>query len=249
LRHVHFPDNVWLHILGYIARDNAHHLLELTTALQDHPIGRIAQDHSLWTRVSWKGFAPRSELKRIIRYLGSHTKALHIQGGSRFSVDNCQPHVDASKKKRKRIDTKKNKTNQLKGNRVLIDISEPLLRSIQLNCTHLETFSLQDCKFDYFSRPFQGNLPKSLIKISLKRVEIYNNPVIPSNPSSPFFKMQKFLPNVKEICISEPGNGSYTNPDRNCLANNKNLLTLDNVPDYTGYCKELKMLQYNKMRS
>ena len=45
LRHVHFPDNVWLHILGYIARDNAHRLLELTTALQDHPIGRIAQDH------------------------------------------------------------------------------------------------------------------------------------------------------------------------------------------------------------
>ena len=45
LRHVHFPDNVWLHILGYIARDNAHCLLELTTALQDHPIGRIAQDH------------------------------------------------------------------------------------------------------------------------------------------------------------------------------------------------------------
>ena len=45
LRHVHFPDNVWLHILGYIARDNARRLLELTTALQDHPIGRIAQDH------------------------------------------------------------------------------------------------------------------------------------------------------------------------------------------------------------
>ena len=45
LRHVHFPDNVWLHILGYIARDNAHRLLELTTALQDHPIGRIAKDH------------------------------------------------------------------------------------------------------------------------------------------------------------------------------------------------------------
>ena len=52
-----------------------------------------------------------------------------------------------------------------------------------------------------------------------------------------------------QICISEPGAGSYTNPDRNCLANNKNLTTLDNVPDYTGYCKELKMLQYNKMRS
>ena len=52
-----------------------------------------------------------------------------------------------------------------------------------------------------------------------------------------------------QICISEPGAGSYTNPDRNCLANNKNLMTLDNVPDYTGYCKELKMLQYNKMRS
>ena len=107
---------------------------------------------SLWTRVSWKGFAPRSELKKIIRYLGSHTKALHIQGGSRLSVDNCQAHVDASEKKRKRIETQKNKRNQRKGNRGLIDISEPLLRSIQLNCTHLEIFSLQDCKLDYFSR-------------------------------------------------------------------------------------------------
>ena len=58
LRHVHFPDNVWLHILGYIARDNAHRLLELTTALQDHPIGRIAQDHRYYFK-NLKSGSPR----------------------------------------------------------------------------------------------------------------------------------------------------------------------------------------------
>ena len=33
----------------------------------------------------------------------------------------------------------------------------------------------------------------------LENVEIYNNPVIPLNTSSVFFKMQKFLPNLEEV--------------------------------------------------
>ena len=51
-------------------------------------------------------------------------------------------------------------------------------------------------------RPFQGNLPKSLLQISLNNVEIYNNPVIPLNTSSPFFKLQKFLPHLREVRMS-----------------------------------------------
>ena len=43
------PDNVWLIILQYVARDNARNLLELSTNIADHPIGRIAQDHRYQT--------------------------------------------------------------------------------------------------------------------------------------------------------------------------------------------------------
>ena len=39
-----FPDNVWLIILGYLAADNTQNLLDLSTNLTGHPIGRIAQD-------------------------------------------------------------------------------------------------------------------------------------------------------------------------------------------------------------
>jgi len=41
----HFPDNVWLIILGYIAKDNVQNLLDLARNLSEHPIGRIAQDY------------------------------------------------------------------------------------------------------------------------------------------------------------------------------------------------------------
>ena len=41
----HFPDNVWLVILGYLAKDNVQNLLDLARNLAEHPIGRIAQDY------------------------------------------------------------------------------------------------------------------------------------------------------------------------------------------------------------
>ena len=41
----HFPDNVWLNILGYLANDNAKYLLDISRYLSEHPLGRISQDY------------------------------------------------------------------------------------------------------------------------------------------------------------------------------------------------------------
>ena len=52
------PDNVWLNILGYLAKDNAQNLLDLARNLSEHPLGRIAQDYRYenYSRiVMWRG--------------------------------------------------------------------------------------------------------------------------------------------------------------------------------------------------
>ena len=154
-------------------------------------------------------------------------------------------------KSRKRIRKQKPESRSISrnGDSNLIEITDSLLRSIRLKCTNLDSISFDSCKIDYYSRPFQGNLPSSLYQVTLKNVAIYNSPVIPLNTSSLFFKLQKFLPNLKEITITEPRSGWYTNADRNCLANNKNLRTLENLPESAAYCKQLKFLQFNQIRS
>ena len=141
------------------------------------------------------------------------------------------------------------KDKTVRRNNALIEITDSLLGSIRLKCHNLQSLWLESCKVDYYSRPFQGNLPRSLSEIILKNFEIYNGPVIPLNTSSPFFKIQKFFPNLTEITIVEPRHGWYTNADRNCLAHNKNLRTMDNLPETAPYCKQLKFLQFNQIRS
>ena len=107
----------------------------------------------MWQTVKWKGYAPKSELKRIVRHLGKHTRYIQIEGGHRFHFgDNNENDICISgvTKQTKRSPGKRIKLR--KGNNALIDITDSLLRSIQLNCTNLEFISFLSCKIDYFSR-------------------------------------------------------------------------------------------------
>ena len=111
------------------------------------------QYSSLWEIVNWKGFATKSELKRIVRYIGHYTRIIYIQGGDRYASIGCsQKDPFEIPEKRKRAKRPKRMTTQRKGDNRLIEITDSLLRSIRLKCTNLESISFESCKIDYYSR-------------------------------------------------------------------------------------------------
>ena len=131
----------------------------------------------MWQTVKWKGYAPKSELKRIVRHLGKHTRYIQIEGGHRFHFgDNNENDICISgvTKQTKRSPGKRIKLR--KGNNALIDITDSLLRSIQLNCTNLEFISFLSCKIDYFSRYVYKikNIMFHLSKITIHRLKFDN---------------------------------------------------------------------------
>ena len=107
----------------------------------------------LWKVINWKGIVPKSELKRIVRYLGHHTRVIHIQGGNwqygRRHSQYCP--VDLSKS-RKREQRPKGRSTSRNGDSNLIEITDSMLRSIRLKCVNLESISFDSCKIDYYSR-------------------------------------------------------------------------------------------------
>jgi len=145
------PDNVWLKILHYLAEDNAQNLIDLIRQLSHHPLGRIAQDFSLWQDVKWKGYVPKYELSRMLQYLGQHTRTLHLEGGYRYSENRTSKKI------------KRSKRGQCSGNQRFLDITYSLLERIRLKCANLTSISFHTCKLDYFSRPSQGTMPRNLV--------------------------------------------------------------------------------------
>ena len=110
---------------------------------------------SLWQNVRWKGYVPKSELNRIFKYLGPHTRALHLEGGDRLSEKNpTKPH---RAKKVKRC-----QKGQGNGNQRLLEITDSVLGKIRSNCDNLESISFQSYKLDYFSRYLNLCLSKSI---------------------------------------------------------------------------------------
>ena len=95
---------------------------------------------SLWQDVRWKGYVQKSELNRTFKYLGQHTKSLHLEGGNRYSENRESKKIKGSKK------------GYCNGNQRLLDITDSLLGKIHLNCASLTSISFHTCKLDYFSR-------------------------------------------------------------------------------------------------
>ena len=91
-------------------------------------------------------------MNRIFKYLGQHTRSLHLEGGGRFSYNglnesNCE-NIQTSRK------IKRGKKRERKGTQRLLDVSDSLLGRIRLNCAYLTSISFHSCKLDYFSRYF-----------------------------------------------------------------------------------------------
>ena len=108
---------------------------------------------SLWEAVRWKGYAQKSELNQIFKYLGPHTRTLHIEGGDRYSGNdpNINNLYTRGCGKRTAISSGR-KTKKPNRNKRIIDITDSFLSRIRLNCVNLELISFQSCKIDYFSR-------------------------------------------------------------------------------------------------
>ena len=79
-----------------------------------------------------------------------------------------------------------------------LPLTEALLRSIRLHCTHLQHLALVNCRLDYHSLPLR-NLPQSLVRLSLKNVQFNNLPAVRTLLNSPFVSVAKSLTNLKVI--------------------------------------------------
>jgi len=238
------PDDSWLQILKLLSFNNVRNLIELADNFAKHSLGRVAKDKTLWKHVKWNGCATKSELRRMVRHLGKHTKTLHIQGHLDSNLNETKKGLYRNKENRPK--RKPNPKNHCQTNDI-IEINDAFLRSVQLKCVKLESLTLLSCNLDFYSRPFQGNLPKNLHTIVLNKVSFSNLSGIPLNTSSPFFKHQKFLPNLKEVVIKDPIKGWFTNADKNCLRTNKTLSL--SLPEKAAYCKQLRGLQFNPIRT
>ena len=183
------PDSVWLEILSYLSSD---HLL-------------------LWTNLTEIELKECQFYRRLFHLCGDKSlwRTLNWEGGS------CKPII--LRKIVRFIGPYTTKIRLSGGNNLKkkLKIPESLLHSIQTRATKLEILQLENCSLDYYETPLR-KLPKTVEKITLNSVSWTNLPFFRNLQASPFFKLKKRLPELKEIRIE--GDAKWLGKqDRNCL--------------------------------
>lgn len=172
------PDQVWLKILRHFSSDQ---LLIWTNLNEDQrrefPLAwrlfHLCGDKSLWQNIHWQGGNVKPIiLRKLVRFLGSQTKEVVLQGEKKAK----QRHKQLS-------------------------IPESLLHSIQNRCPNLTSFKLINCTLDFHCFPLKKLPQKRLEKLVLENVEWINLPNIKSLTNSPYFRLKKRFPKLKTVQV------------------------------------------------
>ena len=164
-------DCILLRILKYIDTNQLLDLIDEYHQDQNFNLGRVAGDSTLWRNVKFHGHTI-TDLRKIIKHLGPHTKCLSIRG----------------------IAPKQDKWYPLR-------ITSAFFQSVRLRCTRLKELKLASCSLDNHNRPFQGALPKSVQILILNEIQLHNVPEVPTSLNSPFHKHEAHLPNLHTIVL------------------------------------------------
>jgi len=86
-RPLDLPDSVWLKIFGYLSADNLLPWTNLTekernSFLLGSRLFHLCGDKELWRQIIWNGGKVKPiVLRKIIKFLGPHTKKISLRGG------------------------------------------------------------------------------------------------------------------------------------------------------------------------
>ena len=139
------PEEILVGILKYC--DGAD-IVNLSETSRDSRLSRVIRDPTLWVR----SVIGPGDLKKYMKYLGSHTTYLTILGNNPIS---------RSKKR------KKSK----------VALSEAVISSISLRCSSLKQFTIKNCVIDTNGTRF-SLFPKTITHLTLDSVSIVNLPQV-----------------------------------------------------------------------
>jgi len=173
---VEVPSEVITEILKYCVGQD---VLNFSEAFNNFDkILSAIMDNRLWKNAV---IGPK-DLKKYMKYLGSHTKSLTIVGSG----------------------TKSQKNNKGKQSSSSSALTESLISSICLRCTKLESFCLRKIVIDTQVIKF-SLFPKTIRHLKLDDVSMINLPQMRAAVrSSPFFCIKKCLPKLESLELCNP---------------------------------------------
>ena len=175
------PDAVWLKILHHLTADNL--LLWTNLSQKDregYPLGHrlfhLCGDKVLWKRVIWQGGNVKPiVLRKLIRFLGPHTKSIRLEGSPKGKGKLCVPESFLHS-----VQARCTGLKEFVLVHCSLDYYEAPLK--KLPAASLEKIVLQSVRWN--------NLPHSEVR---------------SLQSSPFYKLKKRFGHLKSVQVFDDG--------------------------------------------
>jgi len=171
------PSEIVIHILQFCQGSD---ILNLDEALNNKDFGDLVYNKSLWKTP----FLGPTNLRKYLKYLGSHTTKISILGFVKVKPQSFKPSKQVY-----------DKSEQL---------ADSVINSIRLRCPNLTSLHFVKCVID-IEKVKISLFPKTLKHLKFNQVVLLNLPQVRTAiTASPFFSIKKALPLLETLFLENP---------------------------------------------